>query len=151
MLNTFAIFAMVSGVSWLLGTCTLPSAAYSADAAPAVNSNGTGSSGLLETRRAPVPLVRRVTDPSPSPTPTVEPQLLPPNATVVPTSVSSAAEQPPRGELTSSAAKAAVEADGYKRATLLERRSNGTWQVKAYRGDTEVVVTVDGAGMVTAE
>jgi len=53
--------------------------------------------------------------------------------------------------LADGAAKAAVEADGYKRVTVLGPGPNGTWRVKAYRGDTEVVVTVDGTGTVTLE
>ena len=46
---------------------------------------------------------------------------------------------------------AAVEADGYKRTTVLGRGANGIWRVKGFRGDTEVVLTVDGAGTVTME
>ena len=49
------------------------------------------------------------------------------------------------------AAKAAVEADGYKRATVLGKASNGTWRAKAYRGATEVQLTVDGTGRVSLE
>ena len=44
------------------------------------------------------------------------------------------------------AAKAAVEADGYKRATLIGKASNGGWRAKAYRGVTEVWLTVDATG-----
>jgi hypothetical protein len=147
--NTFVILAVVLGMDCLLGT--LPTTALSADTPPVVNSNATGSPGSLEMRRAPVPFVRRAGAPAPTPIPTVEPPLPPSNATDEPEPAVSPTEPPPRAELTGAAAKAAVEADGYKRVTVLERKSNGTWRVKAYRGATEVVVTVDGAGAVTTE
>ena len=86
-----------------------------------------------------------------APIPTVEPAPRAPNAAVEPTPEGGAAELPARDELTGTAAKAAVEADGYKRTTVLGPRANGTWRVKGFRGDTEVVLTVDGAGTVTIE
>jgi hypothetical protein len=149
--NTIVIFAVISAVAWLSGTCTLPRAAYSADMAPTVNSNATGSPVSLETRRAPVPIVRKLTEPAPSPIPAVEAPLRPPDASDEPTSAAGSPELPALAELTGTAAKAAVEADGYKRVTVLGRKPNGIWRVKAYRGDTEVVITVDRTGTVTTE
>ena len=151
MLNNFLVFAALSGVGWLLGICTMPTPAHSADTAPAVNSNTSDSASPVETRRAPVPVVRRVTVSPRAPIPTVEPAPRPPNAAVEPTPEGGAAELPARDELTGTAANAAVEADGYKRTTVLGRGPNGTWRVKGFRGDTEVVLTVDGAGTVTME
>ena len=49
------------------------------------------------------------------------------------------------------AAKAAIEADGYKRVSVLGKSSNGTWRAKAYRGSTDVQLTVDSTGRVTAD
>jgi hypothetical protein len=49
------------------------------------------------------------------------------------------------------AAKAAIEADGYKRASILGKGTNGAWRAKAHRGSTEVRLTVDGTGRVTSE
>ena len=43
-------------------------------------------------------------------------------------------------------AKAAIEADGYKRVSVIGKQGNVTWRAKAYRGQTEVLLTVDGAG-----
>src|SRR5262249_57471336 len=43
-------------------------------------------------------------------------------------------------------AKSAIEADGYKRVTVLGRRADGTWQAKAYRGATEVLLAGAGTG-----
>ena len=103
-------------------------------------------------RRAPVPLVREImTTPRP-PVPTLEPASRPPTA-AEPTAGAGAEEEPPAHDalLAEGAAKAAVEADGYKRVTVLGRGPSGTWRVKAYRGDTELVVKVDGTGSVTME
>lgn len=150
--NSFVIFAVASAASWLLGTCTLPRSAHSADTDhPATNSTATGSSSSLDTHRAPVPIVRKATELPFSATTTVEPPLPPPDTTDEPRSAAGAVELPVRVEFTGMAAKAAVEADGYKRVTVLGRKPDGTWQMKAYRGDTEVVVTVDGAGTVATE
>lgn len=55
---------------------------------------------------------------------------------------------PPAG-LDRSAAKAAIEADGYKGVNVLGKEADGTWRAKAYRGATEVQVSVDGAGRVS--
>ena len=48
-------------------------------------------------------------------------------------------------------AKAAVEADGYKRVTVLGRAADGTWQARAYRGATEVLLAVDDTGRVSMQ
>jgi hypothetical protein len=48
-----------------------------------------------------------------------------------------------------SAARAAIEADGYKGVQVLRRGDNGVWHAKAFRGQTEVQLTVDGRGSVT--
>jgi len=50
-----------------------------------------------------------------------------------------------------SAAKAAIEADGYKGVKVLRQGANGIWYAKAMRGSTEVPVTVDAAGRVALE
>ena len=45
----------------------------------------------------------------------------------------------------------AVEMDGYKRASIVGKTSNGAWRAKAYRGTTEVSLIVDGTGRVSLE
>ena len=149
MANNLLVLGMLWGVGFLL---TNSGPAHGADTAPAIKSNATGSSGAIEMRRAPVPLVREImTTPRP-PVPTVEPASRPPSAAAEPTGGAGTEEPPVRdARLADGAAKAAVEADGYKRVTVLGPGPNGTWRVKAYRGDTEVVVTVDGTGTVTLE
>jgi hypothetical protein len=49
------------------------------------------------------------------------------------------------------AAKSAIEADGYRNVTVLSKGADGTWRAKAYRGSTEVQLTVDGAGRVASQ
>src|SRR5262245_18496698 len=108
--NTLAIWAMASGASWLLGTCALPTAAYSADATPADNSNATGSSGLLEKASRARSRFAKVTEPLSAPISPSEPPHPPPTTTVEPLTTTGAAELPTRAELSGPAAKAAVEA-----------------------------------------
>ena len=48
-------------------------------------------------------------------------------------------------------AQAAIEADGYERVSVLGKGSDGTWRAKAYKGTSEVRLTVDGRGRVSAE
>ena len=56
-----------------------------------------------------------------------------------------------RRALDINAAKAAVEADGYKRVMILGPATNGAWRAKGYRGDTEVGLSVAADGSVTME
>jgi hypothetical protein len=49
------------------------------------------------------------------------------------------------------AAKAAIEADGYKRVTGLAKGPDGKWRGRALRGTTEVAVSVDTTGSVSAD
>ncbi|WP_395712481.1 hypothetical protein [Reyranella sp.] len=46
------------------------------------------------------------------------------------------------------AARAAVEADGYKGVRIVSR-GDGVWRAKAFRGKTEVLLIVDSNGSVT--
>ena len=54
----------------------------------------------------------------------------------------------PAGE---KAARAAIEADGYKGVTVLRKGANGVWHASALRGKTTVMLTVDGSGSVSAD
>jgi hypothetical protein len=47
------------------------------------------------------------------------------------------------------AARAAIEADGYKGVQEMRRGDGGVWHAKAFRGRTEVRLTVDTRGTVT--
>ena len=50
-----------------------------------------------------------------------------------------------------SAARAAIEADGYKSVKVLRKGANGVWHASALRGKTPVMLTVDAGGTVTAD
>jgi hypothetical protein len=49
------------------------------------------------------------------------------------------------------AARAAIEADGYKGVKVLRKGVNGVWHASAMRGKTTVMLTVDASGSVTAD
>ena len=104
---------------------------------PAVASHANAGSSALEPHQPPIPLVRNG-------------QALPTTAASPDLPVSEAEAQAP-DDLDLRAAMAAIEADGYKRVTVLGKGSDGTWRAKAYRGATEVQLTVDGTGRVSAE
>jgi hypothetical protein len=95
-----------------------------------------GRSAGLETRRLPVPILlatQEVTTPQ-----SVNPDDALPNDTVL-------------GEMTESAAKAAIEADGYKGVRILQRAADGGWRAQALRGTIEVGLSVDLRGSVSAD
>jgi hypothetical protein len=48
------------------------------------------------------------------------------------------------------AARAAIEADGYKGVKVLRKGVNGVWHASAMRGNTPVMLTVDASGSVSA-
>lgn len=52
---------------------------------------------------------------------------------------------------TETMAKAAIEADGYKAVRSLSRGSDGLWHARALRGTTEVALSVDRDGRVSAD
>jgi hypothetical protein len=54
------------------------------------------------------------------------------------------------GKMTETAAKAAMEADGYKGIRALARGPDGVWKASALRGQTEVRLSVGPTGSVSA-
>ena len=143
-LGAFVACGWVASNVVLLEPAARPVASRSTTiAAPAFTSEPIVDRHVLEARRAPVPLVR-----------TVRPSAVAPNAVdaLTPSAEQKAQdEQKVQEDLDKKAAKAAVEADGYKRATLTGKASNGSWRAKAYRGTTEVWLTVDGTGSVSLD
>jgi hypothetical protein len=143
MANNFLALGALVGFGWLFANPPLPeqtsrpAATRATTSEPAITSYAIANRNVLEARRAPVPLVRNV-----------RASLPPPAAADAP---APDAEVKAQDDLDRKAAKAAVEADGYKRATVLGKASNGTWRAKAYRGATEVQLTVDGTGRVSLE
>jgi hypothetical protein len=62
-----------------------------------------------------------------------------------------AAKEESKESTEGAAAKAAIEADGYKGVRGLARAGNGTWRARALRGTTEIQVSVDAQGRVSAD
>jgi hypothetical protein len=77
-------------------------------------------------------------------------RLFGPAAEAAATPSSSAADTVPLGNMSEAAAKAAIEADGYKGVRALARGSDGLWKASALRGQTEVLLSVDPTGSVSA-
>jgi hypothetical protein len=62
----------------------------------------------------------------------------------------SAAVSAPADSMSATAAKAAIEADGYKGIRALTRGSDGVWKASALRGEVEVLLSVGPTGRVSA-
>ncbi len=92
----------------------------------------------LEIRQAPVPILMKVRPPVDLPG--FDADAVGPGASAEAGDVS--------GE---SAAKAAIEADGYKGVKVLRKAENGLWHATALRGATLVPLTVDAEGRVSTE
>lgn len=56
----------------------------------------------------------------------------------------------PPSRITEATAKAAIEVDGYKGVRALSRGPDGVWKARALRGETEVLLSVDRTGNVSA-
>jgi hypothetical protein len=108
--------------------------------APAVAvAASTPAKSTLEARQAPVPLVLK----------TRTSVALPDFDSAAPASAPAAEAKANEGD--GGAAKAAVEADGYKSVKVLRKGANGLWYAEALRGKTKVLLTVDSQGNVAAE
>lgn len=117
-----------------------PAATQTAAMTPAPPTRPT--SGLVEAARPPVPLQVNHKPPLPD-----KPVVSDSKASTDTTATTDA----PAGQKTQQAARAAIEADGYKGVQILSQGSNGVWKASALRGKTRVVVNVDQAGNVFAE
>ena len=95
----------------------------------------------FEIKQAPVPLLMRAR-------PTIETPVFDADAVgpEVPVLAKSADTTADNG-----AAKAAIEADGYRNAKVVRQGENGIWYAKAMRGTTEVSLIVDAGGRVSLE
>ncbi len=137
--------ALLVVLGWTVANASVPEAISRSNAARATTSTAVVAppvqvaSTSLEVHRPPVPFVRTV---RPLPVKASAPE-------VVAAPASEAKAQDDADE--KAAAKAAIEADGYKRVSVLGRGANGTWRAKAYRGTTSVGLTVDGSGSVSLD
>ena len=110
-----------------------PSATNDAAAPP-----GVAGAAALSSQQPPIPLVRSQ-------------RAMPAVATAPDAARTNETARQPQDDVDKTAAKAAIEADGYKGVTVLAKGADGTWRAKAYRGKTEVQLTVDGAGRVSTQ
>ena len=150
-MNNFLALGAVVACGWVASNVVLlePAARSVSSrpmtvAAPAYAFQPFVGRNVVEARRAPVPLIRNTRPPVVAPT-SIDTSSVSADAAIV------SADQKAQDDLDEKAAKAAVEADGYKRATLVGKASNGSWRAKAYRGTTEVWLTVDGTGRVSSD
>jgi len=130
-----------------------PAAPIAASVAPKGASAPTLQKASVEARQAPVPFQLK-----PRPPVNVPPIADKDKATDAKASEAKASDQSgdkpgetssdPAGE---KAARAAIEADGYKGVTVLRKGANGVWHASALRGKTTVMLTVDGSGSVSAD
>ncbi|MFZ5778703.1 MAG: hypothetical protein ACOY4R_00670 [Pseudomonadota bacterium] len=103
--------------------------------------------------RVPPPIVRAASQaPSELTRHAPVPLLLKPRAAVV-AEWTSQAEEPSSDDdgFDDRAAKAAIEADGYKGVKILRKGEGGVWHATGLRGKTTVMLSVDSSGAVTAD
>ena len=101
----------------------------------------------VETKQAPVPL--QVKPRPPVNVPVVEDKAADAKAGEAKTSATG--DQPAAGDMGGeAAAKAAIEADGYKGVKILRKGVNGIWHASGLRGSATVMLTVDASGSVSA-
>jgi hypothetical protein len=133
--NFLALGALIA-FGWVFANAPLPGPTSRAatlratTTAPAITSYVILNRNVLEARRAPVPLVPNI---RPTPAAQTAPEAPVPDPEV------QAQDDLDR--------KAAKEADGYKRVSVLGKASNGMWRAKAYRAQPKV----DGTGRVSAD
>lgn len=119
---------------------TLAVAKAEAATAVATPSVGVQPKAAVETRQAPVPLLARD-----------RPAWAVPTKLEASPAVSAAtAAAPVPNEEGSRFARGAIEADGYKGVRDISPGPDGTWRARAMRGQTEVTITVDREGRVSA-
>ena len=146
MMNKVVMLGVLAVLGWLfvdgLHPSTAPLTQSSAPRNLAADTSVTSSAApdrdvVVEARRPPVPVVRSL-------------RALPVAPNLPDVAVPDPEEQA-QDDLDKKAAKAAIEADGYKRANVLGKGADGSWRAKAYRGSTEVQLTVDGTGRVSVD
>jgi hypothetical protein len=125
-------------------------------AARAAHADAAPSAESAVSRKTPAPVVQRTTLEARQPP--VPFQMKPRPAVNLPAREAKAQDKP--GEtpadttadgFNEKAAKAAIEADGYKSVKVLRKGANGVWHASGLRGSTTVMLTVDAAGNVAAD
>lgn len=126
----------------------LPSRTEVAQSPQAAKPTPTLPASALVARQAPVPMQPRSRS-----SVFVPPAVVPASAqtsTVATTSDGTPADTI-LGGLTEGDARAAIEADGYRKARVVSKTADGTWRARALRGATEVSLRVDAQGNVMVD
>ncbi|HLG48875.1 MAG TPA: hypothetical protein VKY24_21710 [Reyranella sp.] len=148
--RTFAVFSLAFGMlaaGYLIGpapgaTHSPPSPARKAEAvAPAPKA----PVPTVVAARPPVPLVR----PQPTSYFTPDPAADSTQADAQTQTAALTTDQPSAED--DAGAKRAIEFDGYKNVHGVVKGSDGLWHARAMRGRTEIAVTVDASGTVSAQ
>jgi len=157
--GTLATAVLVAGVAGALGlapTTHVPRPAASAEskpvlaqASPAPEQSASPVKPTVEVHQAPVPLLikSRPTIEVPPAEEQQSPQQEEAKAPAAMGSDGAGANDAVGG----AAAKAAVEADGYKGVKVLRKGDNGLWYAEGLRGSTKVLLMVDAQGNVTSQ
>ncbi len=149
--RTFAVFSLAFGMlaaGYLIAPApgATPSPPLPAPQAKAPAPLARPAAPTVVATRPPVPLVR------PQPTSYFTPEPAADGNPSEPAQGETAAltaDQPSAGD--DSEAKRAIEFDGYKNVHAVVKGSDGMWHARAMRGRTEIAVTVDASGNVSAE
>ena len=152
--RTFAVFSLAFGMlaaGYLLGPARGAATQSSPSPAPAPKAEAVApvpkaAPPTLATSRPPVPLVR------PQPTSYFTPAVPDkPAADGDPAQTQTAALTTDGAPPEDGDAKRAIEFDGYKNVHAMVKGSDGMWHARAMRGRTEIAVTVDASGNVSAD
>jgi hypothetical protein len=148
--RTFATFSLAFGMlaaGYLIGPSRGATHSSPSPAPARVAEASASTVPTLAASRPPVPLVR----PQPTSffTPTVQDSGASGDKPAVDTSNGDLTADQPAG--VDGDAKRAIEFDGYKNVHGLVKGSDGMWHARALRGRTEIAVTVDASGNVSAD
>ena len=106
----------------------------------------------VETTRPPVPLLLSARSPQGSQrSEEARPAEATPDNTAVAQTDKSVTEQTDKKVSSDAAAKAMIEADGYKNVRSVAKAPDGSWRGFAMRGTVEVAISVDGSGNVSTQ
>ena len=104
--------------------------------APSAEASPTRIAQTVVARQAPVPMVLTKR---------------PPALVTVAAGADVVTAEPTTRQFSETDARAAIEADGYRKPRIVNKGADGTWQARALRGTMEVSLRVDSQGNVTGE
>ena len=153
--RTFAVFSLAFGMlaaGYLIGPAPGATQSSPSPAAGAAASAAKPATPTLVANRPPVPLVapQHANYFTPADPEAGKTSADPGNPTD-PAQAQTAALQTDQPAGVDSDARRAIEYDGYKNVHGIVKGNDGMWHARAMRGRTEIAVTVDASGNVSAE